>query len=283
MSLSTQSNLYFKIIHSFLLLMLYYNTKCIVVSMCVNRYTDTTRTTFKKPTRLECMMQDYAKVLPDTASVGFTTSSTWIGYAPAKNSIAEGMAKLRGGCDAMTASTAEASMYSAACEMWRKLGCYIEDPVERQFGGIPVKLGPILSISPHFALTRDELAMKLPRPAEIRVSLKGALVILGSANVIVESLDLDGALVVDTRACEPTVKVVIREVAIKNKGWEFVTLQGDAEEVLRIRGYGLVKHATEKITVPRSLDGSFLISSVRYLKTRVPSAYRFICEHICVA
>jgi hypothetical protein len=50
---------------------------------------------------------------------------------------------------------------------------------------------------------------------------------------------------------------------------------------LRIRGYGLVKHATEKITVPRSLDGSFLISSVRYLKTRVPSAYRFICAHIC--
>lgn len=60
------------------------------------KYADATKTTFKKPTRLECMMQDYAKVLPsDSSKIGFTTSASWIGYSPAKNSISEGVAKLK--------------------------------------------------------------------------------------------------------------------------------------------------------------------------------------------
>lgn len=164
----------------------------------------------------------------------------------------------------MCPSTAEAAMYASHCEMWRQLGCKIEAPVERQFGGIPVKLGPILSISPHFAISRSELSGKFPQASQVHITLRGALVILGSANVIVQSLDLDGALVVDTRSCERDVKVVIQDVRIQNAGWEFVALQAEEheEEVLRVRGYRLVKHSTELITLPRSLAGSFLIQSV---------------------
>ncbi len=36
------------------------------------RYADAARIAFKSATRLECMMQDYPKELPATASVGFT-------------------------------------------------------------------------------------------------------------------------------------------------------------------------------------------------------------------
>ncbi len=36
------------------------------------RYADAERIAFKSATRLECMMQDYPKELPATASVGFT-------------------------------------------------------------------------------------------------------------------------------------------------------------------------------------------------------------------
>jgi hypothetical protein len=73
------------------------------------------------------MMQDYAKVLPSSVpspstsdsnkadglegggvNVGFTTAPQWIGYSPAKNSIAEGFAKLKAGVGAMSPSTAEA-------------------------------------------------------------------------------------------------------------------------------------------------------------------------------
>lgn len=241
------------------------STKGVMVEFVNPKYTDDTRTTFKKPTRVECMMQDYAKVLPSTAKVGYCTNDTWLGYAPVKNSISEGVAKLRSGCDAMSAATAEAATYGAHCEMWRRLGCEVDQPVERQFGGIPVKLGPILSISPHFAVTRKELALKLPQPSQVKITLRGALVILGDADVFIESLCLDGALVVDTRCLGKGVQVVIRDVVIENKGWEFVGLQEGEEEdeVLRMRGYRLVKHDTETINFKHAQEGDpIVISSV---------------------
>ena len=42
------------------------------------KYADKEKTVFKKPTRLECMMQEYPKVLPKGAKVGFTTAEAWI-------------------------------------------------------------------------------------------------------------------------------------------------------------------------------------------------------------
>jgi UDP-sugar pyrophosphorylase len=44
-----------------------------VVSEFVNpKYADASKTLFKSPTRLECMMQDYPVLLPPDAPVGFT-------------------------------------------------------------------------------------------------------------------------------------------------------------------------------------------------------------------
>ena len=37
------------------------------------KYSDETRTKFKAPTRLECMMQDYPKLLTSKNQVGFTS------------------------------------------------------------------------------------------------------------------------------------------------------------------------------------------------------------------
>lgn len=42
------------------------------------RYKDSTKTSFKSSTRLECMMQDYPKTLPPSAKVGFTVSWHYI-------------------------------------------------------------------------------------------------------------------------------------------------------------------------------------------------------------
>ena len=55
----------------------------------LRRYKDATRTAFKKPTRLECMMQDLPKLLSSelggSARVGFTTMERWLSFSPAKN------------------------------------------------------------------------------------------------------------------------------------------------------------------------------------------------------
>lgn len=51
------------------------------------KYTDGSKLHFKSPTRLECMMQDYPKVLRPGARVGFTTSPPWFCYSPVKNNV----------------------------------------------------------------------------------------------------------------------------------------------------------------------------------------------------
>eukprot|EP01083_Nonionella_stella_P242965 847070_1 len=58
------------------------------------KYADAGRTTFKKPTRLECMMQDYPKLLGPDVSVGFTQLDRWMSFAAVKNNLTDGVAKL---------------------------------------------------------------------------------------------------------------------------------------------------------------------------------------------
>jgi UDP-sugar pyrophosphorylase len=60
-------------------------TKGVMGEFVNPKYTDSTKTRFKKPTRLECMMQDYPKALGASSRVGFTTSPAWFCYSPVKN------------------------------------------------------------------------------------------------------------------------------------------------------------------------------------------------------
>ena len=56
------------------------------------KYADASKTVFKKPTRLECMMQDFPSVLTgsDTKRVAFTSVSADLCFSPVKNSAKDG-------------------------------------------------------------------------------------------------------------------------------------------------------------------------------------------------
>ena len=57
------------------------------------KYANVERTVFKAATRLECMMQDYPKLLSSEQSlVGFTTYDTWFCFSPAKNNVTDALA-----------------------------------------------------------------------------------------------------------------------------------------------------------------------------------------------
>jgi UDP-sugar pyrophosphorylase len=56
------------------------------------KYTDASRATFKSPTRLECMMQDYVKSVPAAHKVAWTRYPIEFGYFPCKNDIVSGAA-----------------------------------------------------------------------------------------------------------------------------------------------------------------------------------------------
>ena len=60
----------------------------VVLEFVNPKYKDETRTDFKKPTRLECMMQDlpklFQKELGSDVNIGYTMLDRWFTFSPAK-------------------------------------------------------------------------------------------------------------------------------------------------------------------------------------------------------
>ena len=146
----------------------------------------------------------------------------------------------------MCPATAEADMYNVHAECWRRHGANVGATTERVFSGIPVSFGPLLSIAPHFAMAWKDLATSLPSPSQVSISSRSSLVISGEGTVVIESLELDGALEIQTVA---GARVIVRGLVVTNQGWELVALSEEdmaaAREELRIRGYRLEKWETE--------------------------------------
>lgn len=68
-------------------------TKGVIAEFINPKYTDSTKTAFKSPSRLECMMQDYPKLLPNADRVGFTQIERGYSFAAVKNDIQSAAAK----------------------------------------------------------------------------------------------------------------------------------------------------------------------------------------------
>jgi UDP-sugar pyrophosphorylase len=68
------------------------------------KYADEHKNKFKAPTRLECMMQDYPKLLTSKGAVGFTSYENWYCFSPAKNNLKDGAACVKSGLPSYGAS-----------------------------------------------------------------------------------------------------------------------------------------------------------------------------------
>mmetsp|Transcript_6451 Transcript_6451/g.11349 ORF Transcript_6451/g.11349 Transcript_6451/m.11349 type:complete len:704 (+) Transcript_6451:148-2259(+) len=224
-----------------------------VVTEFVNpKYKDATRTEFKKPTRLECMMQDFPKLMADElgagASVGFTTLDKWLSFSPAKNSVATGAANTAAGTPPATISTAEAENYAAAARrLAEATGATVGAPVPVEYAGVTFELGPKVVLHPSFAVTTAQLRAKVR--GAVKVSGRSALVLEGAGvRVGQNGLDLDGALAV--RAA-PGVEVVLDGLVVRNAGWEFrpLTAEEERDEQMAIRGYALERRETLEIVL----------------------------------
>jgi UDP-sugar pyrophosphorylase len=212
------------------------------------KYKDATKTAFKSSTRLECMMQDYAKTVPPETRVGFTViKEVWVGYSPVKNSVADALAKVAAGCPPHSAAAGECDMYGTVCRSLRMAGASVADPTAVTFAGTPLELWPRVVLSPGTAATLVELKERVVKPtgAGVRVSARSCLVLRG--DVILEELELDGTLVI---TAAPGATVRVRGLRVANAGWEWVPLTPEEEptapEELRIRGFKVVRHAAEE-------------------------------------
>ncbi|PSS00115.1 UDP-sugar pyrophosphorylase [Actinidia chinensis var. chinensis] len=196
------------------------------------KYKDSTKSSFKSSTRLECMMQDYPKTLPPTARVGFTVMDIWLAYAPVKNNP-EDASKVPKGNPYHSATSGEMAIYRANSLILRKAGFKVDDPVLQVYNGQEVEVWPRVTWNPKWALTFADVRSKVGGSCSI--SQKSTLVINGR-NIFVENLSLDGALVIHSVE-DAEVKV---GGSVQNKGWDLENVDykdtSEPEEV-RIRGF----------------------------------------------
>jgi len=219
-------------------------TKGVMPDFVNPKYKDSTKTLFKKPTRLECMMQDFPTILNSKESklVGFTQAESSICFSPVKNTVADGVALQTKGTPAGTAATGEADQYAAQRIFLRSLGCQVTEADPCIYNGIRVVPGPAIVLKPDFMSCPGDLRTKFPFPKRVTITSRSTLVVEGSG-VVIESLKLDGCLVVKA---DPGEKLTIKDKYVKNKGWVHVPNSDSETEVIRMRGFIIDRKETER-------------------------------------
>mmetsp|Transcript_16396 Transcript_16396/g.34142 ORF Transcript_16396/g.34142 Transcript_16396/m.34142 type:complete len:727 (+) Transcript_16396:144-2324(+) len=226
--------------------------KGVVIEFVNPKYKDETRTEFKKPTRLECMMQDipklFQKEMGSDANIGFTTFDRWFTFSPAKNSLDAGVEDVKkGGKAPGTMSSAESDKYIQNQRKLKYAGVNLDVTEEKDLvpvAGIPVTPGPRIILCPGFAITQQEVMQKIEGG---KITKRSSLVLEGE-DLKVKNLDLDGALVIRTgHDCDVTVDGLV----VRNKGFDVEEIpEGtDVPEEVAIRGYTMRKDEVMEIII----------------------------------
>ena len=177
-------------------------TKGLVPEFVNPKYADETRTKFKTPTRLECLMQDVPKLINHGEKVGYTYFDRWFCFSACKNNLRDACEKLRKNETGESAFTVERDIFNCNQRIMKEIIGKLEiiktEPEnELVIGGYKVNFGPKIIIYPSFAPTLTELRDKLNHMKnKIKVTNNSAL-ILKNDIVIDEGIDLDGYLIVD--------------------------------------------------------------------------------------
>ena len=201
------------------------------------KYADAAKNKFKKPTRLECMMQDLPKVVPPTTRLGFTQFPDWT-YSPVKNDPVEALAKFKVGVPGRSALEGEIEFYTAHCRMLAAAGVVLPQFRTFKAQGFEIAEPPHVVFHPNFAISFAAFKAKVPSPTDVNISARSTLVVEGP-DVVLEGLELDGALVIKAVA---GAKVTLKKgFKVLNKGWNFVPLTPDNSSNVsndkKIRGF----------------------------------------------
>jgi UDP-sugar pyrophosphorylase len=240
----------------------------VVLEFVNPKYKDDTRTVFKKPTRLECMMQDipklFQKEMGGDAKIGFTLFDRWFTFSPAKNALDAGQeAVAKGSLAPGTMSSAESDKYIQNQRKLKFCGANVPVTTDEDLvmvAGIPVTPGPRIILCPAFGISQEEYVQKVQGP--LSLTRKSSLVLEGH-HLTIKSLQVDGALVIRTGEKS---HVTVDGLTVKNKGWELKELDPSVEypEHVRIRGYTMTKHETVEYLVYE--PGTFVIDETGELK-----------------
>ena len=147
-----------------------------VVAEFVNpKFSDATRTSFKKPARLETLMQDLPKNFTTGEKVGVTVFDRVWCFSACKNNLADAAQKVIQNGPPESASSAENDFYEAGRAKLRAAGMIVEESPREMLRGVPFTTGPRVILRPSFALTL----------ADVRVKIQGGR-ISGDATLVLE-------------------------------------------------------------------------------------------------
>ena len=203
------------------------------------KYADETRTKFKSPTRLECLMQDVPKLIKNGETVGYTYFDRWFCFSACKNNLKDEIKKIKKNETGESAFTVERDIFKTneriLSEICGKLEVVNTEPEnELNIGGCTIKFGPKIIIYPSYAPTITELKEKLQKMKKgIRMTNNSTLILKNDIN-IEEGIDLDGYLVADKDEKDLLV--------CKNKKRVVYTLLkvGEGEDHEKLRGYAIM-------------------------------------------
>eukprot|EP00002_Diphylleia_rotans_P041041 TRINITY_DN9883_c0_g1_i1.p1 TRINITY_DN9883_c0_g1~~TRINITY_DN9883_c0_g1_i1.p1 ORF type:complete len:584 (-),score=131.60 TRINITY_DN9883_c0_g1_i1:115-1866(-) len=205
------------------------------------KYSNAEKTIFTKPTRLECMMQDFTRLMA-SRKVGFTQLDRWISFSSLKNNVEEAAKKAKAGQSPASASSCEADIYETNAKILQIAGAEVETGATETYLGISTVLGPKIHLAPSFGCTLSEIKSKVNG---LKISGRSVLVLEGDVHI--QNVKLDGSLVVSS---EGTQSKEVKDLEIQNQSWVFEPLAdaNAAPEYLKIRGYQLQKIETYELS-----------------------------------
>jgi UDP-sugar pyrophosphorylase len=209
-----------------------------IIAEFVNpKYDDEAKTSFKKPTRLETMMQDLPKLFGPDEKVGVSIFDRRWSFSANKNNIADAAAKHEAGGPPESAAAAESDFYLAGRMRLTVAGAKAEEASQELILGVPFTPGPKVLLRPSFAMTLAETREKISG-----CSLSGkASLILDGKDIVLEGVELSDCSALVVKACDGA-KVTVKG-GFENEGFELVRLteaelaSDSVPEYLRIRGY----------------------------------------------
>lgn len=237
-----------------------------IIAEFVNpKYADSEKKKFKKPTRLETMMQDLPKLFSPDQRVGVTVFDRRWSFSADKNNLAEARAKVEQKGPPESAATAESDFYAAGRKKAAHAGLRLEIGAPLSYQGIPFENGARVVFSPEFALTLRDVKGKI-RGGEL--SSESTLVILGR-DVILDNVKLKGKAGLWIEVSEG-VQLAVKDVVVSEDGFEMEALSheemasAEVSENLKIRGYRICEHKPLRIVIREK--GNYLFDKGGILK-----------------
>jgi UDP-sugar pyrophosphorylase len=222
-----------------------------IIAEFVNpKFSDASRTTFKKPARLETMMQDLPKCFVSGEKVGVTIFERAWCFSACKNNLTDAAEKAAKNGPPESASSAESDFYLAGRMKLRMAGMDVTDGPARLIRGVPFVVGPRVILRGSFALTLEEVRKRVQGG-----SCSGTSTLILDGDITLEDVSLSGGATLSVYAV-PGASVLVKGLKV-SCGHTYVLeelhdrefLSGETPEYLRIRGYKIVDQGVNRFVI----------------------------------